>query len=105
MTRLVGDAGAVLFFVAIVNDLAACGRLDGSAFDLDGADRLAIFAYGKSEDCRRVSLSRELAADDRDTRGRDALVGLGEDTDVQTPRLRDDRAALVAKRLGRGIKK
>ena len=81
--------------VAIVNDLAACGPLNGSAFNLDGTDRLAVLAYGKSEDCRRVSLGRELAADDRDTRGRDTLVGLGEDTDVQTPRLRDGLAALV----------
>lgn len=55
LTRLAEDAAAEFFLVAIVNDLAACGRLDGSAFDLDGADRLAILAYGKSEDCRRVS--------------------------------------------------
>ena len=84
LTCLVGDAAAVLFLVAIVNDLAACRRLDDGAFDLDSADRLAVRAYGKGEDCRRVSLGRELAADDRDTRGRDALVGLGEATDVQT---------------------
>ena len=95
MTCLVGDAAAVLFLVAIVNDLAACRRLDDGAFDLDGADRLAVLAYGKSEDCRRVSLGRDLAAENRDGCGRDALVGLGEDTDVQTPRLRNDPAALV----------
>ena len=77
LTCLVGDAAAVLFLVAIVNDLAACRRLDDGAFDLDSADRLAVRAYGKGEDCRRVSLSRDLAANDRDGRGRDALARSG----------------------------
>ena len=95
LTCLVGDAAAVLFLVAIVNDLAACRRLDDGAFDLDSADRLAVRAYGKGEDCRRVSLSRDLAANDRDGRGRDALLGLGEDAQVHAPMLGDDLAALV----------
>ena len=64
LTRLVGDAVAEFFLVAVVNDLAACRRLDDGILDLDGADRLAVLAYGKGEDCRRVSLGRDFAADD-----------------------------------------
>lgn len=82
--------------VAIVNDLAACGPLNGSALDLDGADRLAVLAHGKGEDCCRVSLGRDLAADNRDGRGRDALAGLREDADVQALGLRDDFVILVS---------
>ena len=68
--------------MTIVNDLATFGRLDDGILNLDGADRLAVLAHGKGEDRRRVSLGRDLAADDRDGCGRDALVGLGEDADV-----------------------
>lgn len=49
LTCLVGDAAAVLFLVAIVNDLAACRRLDDGAFDLDSADRLAVRAYARAK--------------------------------------------------------
>ena len=103
MTRFVDVAVAELFFVAIVNDLAAFRRQDGGAFDFDGADCLAVRAHGKGEDRRRVSFGSDLAADDRNSRGRDALAGLGEDTDVQTPRLRDDLAALVVAVVVRAV--
>ena len=96
MTRLVDDAVAELFLVTIVNDFAACRRLDDGVLDFDSADRLAVLAHGKGEDCRRVSLGRDPAADDRDGRGRDTLAGLGEDADVQTLGLRDGFAILVS---------
>ena len=95
LTYHVEDAVIEFFLVAIANDLAACGRLDGSAFDLDGADCLAVRAHGKGEDCRRVSLSCDLTADNRDGRGRDVLLGPGKDADVHAPMLGNDRATLV----------
>ena len=95
LTHHVEDAVIEFFLVAIANDLAACGRLYGSAFDLDGADCLAVRAHGKGEDCRRVSLSCDLTADNRDGRGRDALLGPGKDADVHAPMLGNDRATLV----------
>ena len=68
--------------LAIVNDLAAFGRLDGGVLNLDGADCLAVSAHGTGKDCRCISFGRYLAADDRDDCGCDALAGLGDDADV-----------------------
>ena len=82
--------------MAIVNDFAAFRRQDAGAFDFDGADRLAVRAHGKGEDCRRVSLGRDGTADDGDGRGRDALAGLSKDADVHAPALRGDLAILVS---------
>ena len=96
MACLVDGAVTELFFVAIVNDFAAFRRQDAGAFDLDGADRLAVRAHGKGKDRCRVSLGRDLAADDRDGRGRDALAGLSKDTDVHAPALGGDLAILVS---------
>ena len=95
MTRLVDDAVAEFFLVAIVNDLAAFRRLDGGSFDFDGANRLTIRTHGKGEDCRRVSLGRDLAAENRNGCGRDALLGLSKDADVHASGLRVSFAILA----------
>ena len=81
--------------MAIVNDFAAFRRQDAGAFDFDGADRLAVRAHGKGENRCRVSLGRDLTADDGDGRGHNALGGLSIDADVHAPALRGDPAILV----------
>ena len=68
----------------VVDDFAVDGRKDARVLDLDGAHLLAVRARHDGENCGGVALSRDLAADDGDDRGLDALVRGGKDAGVHS---------------------